>query len=134
MKASLVWALRGPSAVEDVLLAPTPFDALLELLVELFVELDRIRVDARPHDLQGLLEVGHRDLFRMFGLAECDHGGFAAQSLDVGARIAIELHRELFEVHAFEGHALCVYLENREPGVLVRRRDEQDSVESPGSE
>src|ERR1700704_84868 len=64
--------------VEDVLLAPTALDALLKLLVEFFVELDRVRIDARADHLDRLLEVGHRHALRVLGLPEGDHGGLSA--------------------------------------------------------
>src|SRR5438132_12375819 len=113
---------RRRLAVEDVLLAPAALYSLLELLVELLVEFDRVRVDARPHDLDRFLEMDHGDLLRVLRLAERDHRGLAAQAFDIGAGIAVEVHRELLEVHAFEGHPLRVHLQDRKAGVLVRRR------------
>src|SRR5438876_160965 len=101
---------RRRLAVEDVLLTPTALDSLLELLVEFLVEFDRVRVDARPHDLDRFLEMDHGNLLRVFRLAERDHRGLAAQAFDIGAGIAVEVHRELLEVHAFEGHPLRVHL------------------------
>src|SRR5436309_3027146 len=120
---------RRRLAVEDVLLAPTALDSLLELLVEFLVEFDRVRVDARPHDLDRFLEVDHGNLLRVFRLAERDHRGLAAQAFDIGAGIAVEVHCELLEVHAFEGHPLRVHLQDRKAGVLVWCRDEQDPIE-----
>src|SRR3972149_9264436 len=52
---------RGRLAVEDVLLAPPALRLLLEALVKLLVEPDRVRVDARPAGVYRLLEVRHRD-------------------------------------------------------------------------
>src|SRR5438477_384832 len=101
---------RRRLAVEEVLLTPTALDSLLELLVEFRVEFDRVRVDARPHDLDRFLEMDHGNLLRVFRLAERDHRGLAAQAFDIGAGIAVEVHRELLEVHAFEGHPLRVHL------------------------
>src|ERR1700704_6695580 len=75
------------SAVEDVLLAPAAVDSLLELLVEFLVELDRVRVDARPDDLERFLEVDHVDLLRVFRLAEGDHGGLPRKHPHLGARM-----------------------------------------------
>src|SRR5207245_9537754 len=70
---------RRSSDLKDVLFPATPVDALLELLVEFLVELDRVRVDARADDLHRFLEVGRRDLLRMLRLAQRDHRGLPAQ-------------------------------------------------------
>src|SRR5207245_1241968 len=106
------------SAIEDVLFPAAPVHAFLELLVELLVELDRVRVDARTHDLHGLLEVRRRDLLRVLRLAQCDHRGLAAQALDIRPGIGVEVHGELFQVHALEGHVPGMDLEDREARIL----------------
>src|SRR5207245_8203861 len=86
------------SAIEDVLFPAAPVDAFLELLVELLVELDRVRVDARTDDFHGLLEVRRRDLLRVLRLAQCDHCGLAAHALHVRPGTGVEVHGELFQV------------------------------------
>src|SRR5438034_3503047 len=45
------------SPVQDVFLAAAAVDSLLELLVELLVELDRVRIDARPDHFDRFLEL-----------------------------------------------------------------------------
>src|SRR5437016_14442724 len=79
---------RRRLSLEYVLLTPAALDSLFELLVELLVEFDRVRVDARPHDLDRFLEMDHGDLLRVLRLAERDHRGLAAQAFDIGAGIA----------------------------------------------
>src|SRR5437016_5174070 len=125
---------RRRLAVEDVLLTPAAVDSLLELLVEFLVEFDRVRVDARPYDLDRFLEVDHGDLLRVLRLAERDHRGLAAQAFDIGAGVAVEVHRELLQVHPFEGHGLRVHLQDRKAAVLVRCRNEQDPIEASRSQ
>src|SRR2546425_5073468 len=104
------------SAIENVLFPAAPVDAFLELLIELLVELDRVRVDARTDDFHGLLEVRRRDLLRVLRLAQCDHCGLAAQALDVRPGIGVEVHGEFFQVHAVERHGPSVDLQDREAG------------------
>src|SRR2546425_9928400 len=125
--------LGNRSAIKDVLFPATPVDALLELLVELLVELDCVRVDARAHDLHRFLEVGRRDLLGVLRLAQRDHRGLAAQALDVRAGVAVEVYCELFQVDAFKGHSARADLQDREPCIFVRRRNEEDPIEAAGS-
>src|SRR5437879_13238260 len=113
---------RRRLAVEDVLLAPAALDSLLELLVELLVEFDRVRVDARPHDLDRFLEMDHGCLLRVLRLAERDHGGLAARAFDISSGKGVAAPPELLQVNAFEGHGLRVHLQDRKAAVLVRCR------------
>src|SRR5213594_1724662 len=122
------------SAIEDVLFPAAPVDAFLELLVEFLVEFDRVRVDARTHDLHGLLEMRRRDLLRVLRLAQGDHRGLAAQTLDVRAGVAVQVDGEFFQVHALERHRASVDLEDREARILVRCRDQENPIESARAE
>src|SRR5881397_1863383 len=117
------------SAIEDVLFPAAPVDAFLELLVELLVELDRVRVDARAHDLHSLLEMRRRDLLRVLRLAQCDHRGLAAQALDVRAGVAVQVDGEFFQVHTLERHGAGVDLEDREARILVGRWNQENPIE-----
>src|SRR5213594_3303080 len=122
------------SAIEDVLFPAAPVDAFLELLIEFLVEFDRVRIDARTHDLHGLLEMRRRDRLRVLRLAQGDHRGLAAQTLDVRPGVAVQVDGEFFQVHALQRHRASVDLEDREARILVRRRNQEDSIETACAE
>src|SRR3990170_426154 len=105
-------------------------DAALDLLPDPLVEPHRLVVDARRDRLPGVLEVLHEHLLGLHVLAEGGHRRLPAQSLDVRARVPVEVDREGLDVYVLvQGHRLRVDLQDLEPRLLVGHGHEDEAIE-----